>query len=149
MSNRVTITAYSVPDYDNWGPDTYWTPQNWIDWHKALIAEYGKENGNRKFIEAWHDGPTFLVARADYLSFQPAFIAYMEKVGIYDQLNNGIGKLISDSTRVVAETPGAVVDTVQNSVSVIKWLVPVVIVVLVVLAILWLRARMNMMNNLV
>lgn len=139
--SKEPITAYSAPDYDEWGWDTYWSAEDWMDYHKALVGEYGKKDGNRRFVEAWHAGPSFMVARANYLSFKPVFINYMEKQGIYNALNDGIAKLVTDSTRVVAETPGAVIATAQNTVKVIRWLIPALVLIALVVAFVFVRSK--------
>jgi hypothetical protein len=33
----------SIPDYDNWGPDTWWSCEDWIQWHRLLVRKFGKE----------------------------------------------------------------------------------------------------------
>lgn len=37
---KYTITADSKPDFDDWGPDDYWSLKDWVDWHKALVNKY-------------------------------------------------------------------------------------------------------------
>lgn len=50
-----TITAESKPDYDDWGPDDYWSLEDWITWHKALVKKYGKSDkfGSQKADTEW------------------------------------------------------------------------------------------------
>lgn len=47
------ITADSEPDYDAWGIDEYWSCTDWIEWHKALAAKYGREQANSIWSQAW------------------------------------------------------------------------------------------------
>lgn len=53
------ITADSTPDYDEWGPDTYWSCQDWITWHKALKKKYGADEAKRRFGNAWDKRSAF------------------------------------------------------------------------------------------
>lgn len=50
------ITADSTPDYDEWGPDTYWRCQDWVDWYSALEARDGSQKADRTWARAWTDG---------------------------------------------------------------------------------------------
>jgi hypothetical protein len=47
------ITADSVPDYDEWGPDSYWACTDWVKWHKVLKAKYGADDAKSRFGTAW------------------------------------------------------------------------------------------------
>ena len=48
------ITATSTPDYDVWGPDgCSWSAQDWINWHKAMVAANGKEQADNKWASAY------------------------------------------------------------------------------------------------
>ena len=47
------ITADSEPDYDSWGPDSYWSCSEWVAWHKALVKKYGRVEANAKWKLAW------------------------------------------------------------------------------------------------
>ena len=31
----------ATPDYDGWGPDSWWTAQDWLTWHRSLKSKYG------------------------------------------------------------------------------------------------------------
>tara|TARA_R110000744_G_scaffold367373_4_gene476809 strand:+ start:5056 stop:5532 length:477 start_codon:yes stop_codon:yes gene_type:complete len=44
------ITADSIPDFDGWGPDDYWSALDWINWHKARVIAYGVDSANEKII---------------------------------------------------------------------------------------------------
>lgn len=48
-----TITANSTPDYDGWGWDSYWSAEEWVQWHKTLVAAFGKQAANDTWKMAW------------------------------------------------------------------------------------------------
>lgn len=83
------ITADSLPDYDDWGPDEYWGPQDWIAWHKALRARYGADEANRRFLEAYHKAG-FLAASYDFRTFDQPFREYARANGFYEGLFPGL-----------------------------------------------------------
>lgn len=41
-----TINWNSVPDYDEWGVDNYWTCEDWIIWHQKLSNHFGDKIAN-------------------------------------------------------------------------------------------------------
>ena len=47
------ITAHSVPDYDNFGIDSYWTCTDWMIWYDKLKDEFGKTDARLKWRSAW------------------------------------------------------------------------------------------------
>lgn len=83
------ITADSVPDYDGWGPDAYWGPQDWIAWHKALKGRYGLEEANRRFLEAYH-AAGFGAESYSYRTFDEPFRSYARAQGFYEGLFPGL-----------------------------------------------------------
>ncbi len=61
LSNYFSATqdpanASSMPSYDRFGPDFrgYWTLDDWITWHRALVASLGAVAANQKFATAWN-----------------------------------------------------------------------------------------------
>lgn len=103
--------ATSTPDYDDWGPDSWWTARDWIIWHGALKRAYGLDRANEIFITAWEKQSLFS-APIDARSFDEQFKAYARQNGFFDALFSGIGGLVgrvtSASGDVVAGTTSAV-----------------------------------------
>lgn len=44
------------PDYDEWGPDTSWTPAEWRGWGEWLDKHLGAQEGGRVWARAWLEG---------------------------------------------------------------------------------------------
>jgi hypothetical protein len=47
------INADSYPDYDEWGPDNYWSLTDWQTFYDKLIQKYGADEGSRRWLDAW------------------------------------------------------------------------------------------------
>tara|TARA_B110000908_G_C10265689_1_gene463665 strand:- start:5165 stop:5584 length:420 start_codon:yes stop_codon:yes gene_type:complete len=47
------ITAQSLPDYDEWGPDQHWGCTDWMVWYDKLKEEYGKNEARVVWKSAW------------------------------------------------------------------------------------------------
>ena len=61
------VTADSEPDYDGWGPDSYWTCGDWLNWYLANRKRYGREAAKRKFVPAWErNGPLSAAEKCPY-----------------------------------------------------------------------------------
>jgi hypothetical protein len=126
--------ATSTPDYDDWGPDSWWTSSDWIIWHGALKRAYGLDEANRQFITAW-ENQSSLSAPIDARSFDEQFKNYARQNGFFDALFTGIGGLVGRVTSttgdVVAGTTGAVSD-VAGAVGTVgtlsKYLLPAAVV---------------------
>ncbi len=146
MSDFV-ITYQSEPDYDEWGKDTYWKTSDWIYWLSLLEQQYGKTQAAQIFYQAWTK-PSFFDAfgdvRGDWLSFDTGFRASMRNYtlpngvnllsvleggswgsglfgGVSDVINVGVGGGLSDASSAVS-----------NTTKTLKWLLPVLLVLLLV-----------------
>ncbi len=153
MAMTYNITADSSPDYDDWGWDDYWQPQDWIVWHRAMKAKYSLDEANKRFIDAFLKAGSF-AASYNWRSTDTEFKKYAKANGFYDSLFSGIGGLIgkvaslggsvittaSDSGSALVENAGQAAtnlsESITNTSKVLKVLIPVV-VVLVVAGILW------------
>jgi hypothetical protein len=143
------ITADSIPDLDSWGWDDYWSAQDWIKWHKELKKKYGLSDANYRFIDAYGSG-SFMeglgAARFSYRTTDREFIRYAKENGFYNALFGGLAglsaKVVSTAYSAghsIVETGGNIVEsgtgalqnagqTVSNTVSVLKWIVPLLLI---------------------
>lgn len=44
MPKDLVIPYNSVPDYDDYGVDSYWDLATWVAWHRGLIEKFGRLN---------------------------------------------------------------------------------------------------------
>lgn len=142
MARVYTIDANSLPDFDDWGWDDYWEVKDWINWHKVLVLQLGKDKANEKFIAEWKKqstGANPLNNRQD-----STFKKYAIDNGFYpDLFTEGeravlglilkpmkASKDVLDSTTAIVSN---VAETAENASNVLKYLVPVTIIGAVVL----------------
>jgi hypothetical protein len=75
------ITWKTVPDYDEWGWDTFWKCDDWITWHKKLAEHFGEKTAT----EIWNytfSKTTNLSSNLDCNSFDSAFRKYAKEHGL-------------------------------------------------------------------
>jgi hypothetical protein len=132
------ITAYSTPDYDSWGPDDYWGVPEWIKWHKLLVEAYGLSEANRIFLKAYH-AASFGAASYAWRSTSKEFRDYAKANGFYDGLFEGLGgwlARINAALGSIFETTSETVESagsaITNSTTVIRYLLPALIIMAVV-----------------
>lgn len=113
MPDGYFITALTLPDYDEFGPDTYWTVSEWIEWHKKLVAQYGQPDANRRFLDAYHKAP-FAAVSYDWRSYDTQFRDYAKANRFYDGLFRGLGGLVARFTSLFGSTAEATTGAVDN-----------------------------------
>lgn len=107
------IDSASTPDYDGWGVDTHWTCEDWVNWHKALVEKYGKEQADEMWVSAWLaglscvSGGTCTAEGSNYFfdsvpidcrTFNSTFRSYIQKgenKKLYGAVYSGIGGVIA------------------------------------------------------
>jgi hypothetical protein len=115
--------ADSKPDYDGWGPDSWWTSNDWMTWHRSLKARFGLDDANVRFVNAWQQQGA-LSAPLDARSFDTNFRDYAKANGFFDALYYGLGALakpIGTTTDVITGVTQGV-STVAN---LAKYAIPV------------------------
>ena len=115
--------ADSKPDYDGWGPDSWWTANDWMTWHRSLKARFGPDDANVRFVNAWQQQGA-LSAPLDARSFDTNFRDYAKANGFFDALYYGLGALakpIGATTDVITGVTQGV-STVAN---LAKFVIPV------------------------
>jgi hypothetical protein len=105
------ITADSIPDYDEWGPDNHWSCQDWITWHKALKVKYGADEAKRRYAKAWEKRSAFGHELTCSLS-DTDFINYFKSQGF---TLDASGSFILSVREVVKSTGKAVENTVKSA----------------------------------
>lgn len=133
------ITAQSQPDYDAWGPDSYWTCSQWTQYHRALKETYGKSQADIMFEQAWDMQGVF---EHDYWSckYDQSFYNYIkEEFPQESGLMAGVWHAINQAGNVVADTA----DAASSTTSVLKTVIPIVIIVAVLLLIFYAYNQVN------
>jgi len=128
--------ATSIPDFDNWGFDTYWKATDWMTWHSALKRQFGLDEANRKFITEWQKQSLF-ANPLDARSFDVTFRDYAKANGFFDALYYGLGSLakpIGTAVNVISDVSDAVDSISDVTTSIAK---PLIVIGLLVWAGSW------------
>ena len=122
----------ATPDYDNWGPDSWWTAQDWLTWHRSLKAKYGLDEANARFINAWQKQGLFS-APLDARSFDTSFRDYAKANGFFDALYYGAGSLVRP-IGTVTDVVAGVTEGISSTASLTKYLIPIAAIALAYMA---------------
>jgi len=118
------INAESTPDYDSWGYDDYWSCENWIDWHKALKAKHGKQRADEIWLAAWDEQDTF-EHNLSWCKYAANFNSYVSAE------NLPVSHLLADIFAGGTKIGENVVDTATTTSKILKWVIPVIIILVV------------------
>lgn len=140
------------PDYDDWGPDSFWDLGTWIGWHRGLVKKYGrtldKPGGypiaDKIWLDAWTKqgtgaSPTLAIVQparfkteTDYIRKFPLLYQYTNLKKLdgmvnpldvsYNGLQGGLGAVNS----VVSGTEAAI-SGVGTGLKVLKYAIPIVL----------------------
>ncbi len=112
------ITAESQPDYDAWGPDTYWKCADWWIWHKRLKEKYGRKKANEVWLQAWEKQGAW-----DYplnaCRYNSDFVNYLLKEGI--DIRSFISAIFTNTAETAVNTTSAISSLSRN----LNWILPV------------------------
>lgn len=117
--------ADSKPDYDGWGPDSWWTANDWLTWHRSLKARYGLDDANVRFVNAWEQQGA-LSAPLDARSFNTAFRDYAKANGFLDALYYGVGALVKP-IGAVTDVVSDVSQGISATATFTKYLIPIAV----------------------
>lgn len=84
----------STPDLDAWGYDTWWTIEQWMQWHQVMKVAFGQDEANRRFLMAWNQ-QSLGAGPIDARSFNSTFRAYAKANGFFDGLYSGAGDVLA------------------------------------------------------
>jgi len=125
----------SIPDYDDWGIDSKWLAPEWVIWHGALKAKYGKAIADYAWAQSWEVqgiGSEALNAR----TFDQDFRDWAKSEGLLDALYYGAG-VIMKPIGTAGDVADVVVDAAQKAANAAKkaldwadYVVPIAVVVL-------------------
>lgn len=79
----------TVPDYDQWGVDSFWNCEDWITWHKKLSEHFGKETAKELWDYAYAKSGG-LSSNLDCRTFNSNFREYVNKNGLSPYANAGV-----------------------------------------------------------
>ena len=128
---EVSIPYNSVPDYDNWGYDSFWDLATWVAWHRGLVSKYGRSTdtdgypkADKIWLSAWvkqgsYSSPILAIiqpsrfkAETDYIKKFPLLYQYS---GL-KRASEGLNPLETSytATKLPFDVAGNVVDAVSD-----------------------------------
>jgi hypothetical protein len=148
MTSVLEITHLSIPDFDEWGIDEYWSQAHWLAYLEALVKEYGEQQGALKFYEKWMSRSTWESAgdaRMNWLETDAGFRSSLRQYKLpsgevlLDSLYGG--NPISGLTGGIFDFFGSTGNSITNagaaaeqSTKTISWLLPVTLFAAVLIA---------------
>lgn len=102
-------TWNTAPDYDQWGIDTSWSCEDWIQWHKELKNHFGQSTANDIWNYAFANSGN-LSSNLDCRTFNSSFRIYVEKNKLEPYANAGVFS-------PVLKTYGTVTDVFEGALS--------------------------------
>lgn len=118
----------ATPDLDGWGWDSFWSAQDWLTWHAAVKARDGLDVANARFLAAWNQ-QSFGASPLDARSFDSGFREYARANGFLSGLY-GNGASIAQPLGLVSDVASASTQVgagIQNTGTLLKWLLPVAV----------------------
>ena len=104
----IVTTWNIVPDYDEWGSDSSWSCDNWLQWHAELKKKFGTEKAKLIWEYAYAEGSAFS-NHWDCRSFNAKFRAYISKEKLDAYANLGaLSLLVKPIGAVTDVTTGAI-----------------------------------------
>lgn len=116
------LTADSVPNVDGWFPDNYWGKQAYRDWFALNMQKYGLATAKSKMnqaIDTWSLGG----AEWSYC-YDSEYLAFFDHYGVSNVATYQCRVLVN-AGEVIAD----VTDTAANTTKLLKWALPVVLIV--------------------
>lgn len=118
------LTADSQPDFDNWGPDSYWSCAAFQQWYVLMEAKYGAAYAKPKFLSAYDTAWTF-GSYHQGCCWDSNFRNFFKSKDIdLDTLFCSLVKPIFDSAGNLVDTVSNTSEGVKNTSSVFKVLLP-------------------------
>ncbi len=128
MATLNIITADSKPDFDEWGPDNYWSCEEWIYWHGTLKKKYGAVEANSKWLTAW-DSQSADEHNYNWCKYSTEFNNFLKREGIKGASNLLANSIVS-ATDIIENTGNAA----RKATKTVDFLIPVIVILVIALA---------------
>lgn len=124
----------SVPDYDEWGKDSFWSCGDWVQWHKLLKEHFGSDKARYIWNYAYKQGTAF-ASHGNCRTFDSDFRAYasknnldiMEGTGFFAPILNIFGGAL-DFVDGIGDSISNIGQGIGKAGNVVKILIPVSLV---------------------
>lgn len=122
------ITWQSEPDYDNWLWDSYWSCEDWKQYHQALEAHYGLETANNIWLRAWNEQGSFESA-FNWCKYNSEIVAYLLNKGI--DIRSYVSAIlvpIGETAADVIDDAGEVVTDATDTIKLFSKFLPLIVI---------------------
>jgi hypothetical protein len=110
----MAVTKWSdIPNYDEWGKDTYWSCDDWVRWHMLLKDHFGSEKARYIWNYAYKQGTAF-ADHGNCRTFNTTFRSYAQKNGLDTYAGTGILGPILNVFGGVFDVVDSIGDTISN-----------------------------------
>lgn len=90
----MAVTTWNTaPNYDTWGFDTKWTCDDWIQWHRLLLAKFGKDKATILWNYAFSLSGQFS-ENLNCRTFNSSFRKYFQENGLDPYANAGVFSVV-------------------------------------------------------
>jgi hypothetical protein len=107
------INWNTVPDYDEWGVDTWWNCQDWIMWHKRLVEHFNKPTAKEIWNYAYAKSGS-LSGNLDCRTFNTDFRKYVRENGLSPYEGAGVFTPVLQGYGTASDIVSGGLDTVSN-----------------------------------
>ena len=142
------ITAESTPVYDGFGFADYWSCTDWTYWHSLLKAKFGKVQADQTWLQAWNKQDAF-ESNYNWCKYSSSFNSYVNSENL--PVTHLLSDVISGGTKVGENLIGTAVQTSKvplNVASILKWLIPTLLIIGVIGALIYFAKRYNIFSSL-
>ena len=126
----------AIPDFDEWGWDSYWSQADWRTWYEANASEIGRKPAADKFAAAWNSRTGFWEAlgdvRGDWETVNADFREWARRITLTDGSTllaaitpgDPLSNIMGGTTDVLSNVGTSVVNTSKT----LKWVLPILLV---------------------
>lgn len=159
MPTLFSITSESSPLYDSFGTADFWTCEDWIKWRAELGKKYTSTEADYIWSKAWLDGVSvsaggtgeapgsgyvFDSVPLDCRTFNTAFKDFLNNnPNLRSAVYSGIGGLIAKPLGLGVDVVKGVVEGVSNASKALKWIIPIVLIIVIGGAIIYFGKKAN------
>lgn len=154
MATFFSITSDSSPLYDSFGSANFWSCEDWMKWRQELGKKYTPTEADYLWSKAWLDGVSVISggngeapgsnyvldsSPLDCRTFNTVFKDFLEaNPNLRSAVYSGVGGLIAKPIGLGVDVVKGVVEIASNVVSgatgaskYLKWIIPILLIVVV------------------
>lgn len=160
------INSSSSPLYDSYGGADFWSCEDWMKWRVELGKKYSPAESDYIWSKAWVDGVSVFSGGngdapgsgyvtdsvpLDCRTFNTNFKNFLDaNPNLKSAVYSGVGGLIArplglgvDVVKGVVEVGSNIVSGTANASRALKWIIPVVLVIIVIGAVVYFGRKAN------